>query len=144
MAQRLGPWDGNRFGTVINHNADELEDVEGSIETLRLAVVGQRQEILQLRAMVIGLVDVLRSKLALADEELDRAVGAALTALQPPRSAPRSAGAAAAGHPYRDPPVEAAPVPTTVCIRCTAQVPKAETTITELGEVCDACSRGSR
>lgn len=64
MAQKPGFLDQMLFGdteerAAINRNAAELDKVEASVGDLRRVVQNQASEILQLRAALSGLVDVL-------------------------------------------------------------------------------------
>jgi hypothetical protein len=142
MAQKLGVFSQWMFGEwadrdAINRNAEELDYVEGTLSSLHAIVQRQGQEILRMRAMIMGVVEVLHAKAPFDDAELERAVQAAWRQLTaPPAPAPPMTD------PYRGTPVAAtAPPPRLVlCTRCGQQVPASKTNITEQGEVCDACS----
>lgn len=82
--------------SAINRNAEDLSLVEADLTKLRAAVQQQGQEIVQLRALLAGLIDVLQTRISLDDAELEHAVREAMTELQPP------AKPAAGGSPYRD------------------------------------------
>ena len=111
MAHRLGffrQWLGGEWAdrTIINRNADVLESVEVSVATLQATVAQQADEILRLRAMIMGLADVLNAKLPFAEAELDSAVNAAWQELAP-KPQPRlgaSPSQATSGDPYRSMP----------------------------------------
>ncbi len=133
----LGEWADRR---VINQNAEELAYVEGGITQLGAIVQRQGQEILWLRAVLAGLVDVLDEKSPFDSADLERAVQNAWNQLTaPPAPAPP---APAMTDPYRGMPAEPTPPPErlVLCTRCGRQVPASQTNITENGEVCDACS----
>jgi len=146
MAQQLGFFSQWMFGewadrAVINRNAEDLSYVESTVGGLQAVVQRQGHEILWLRAVIMGVVDVLHTKAPFDDAELERAVQAAwvqLTAPPPPPSPPASSRT----DPYRGTPeaVTAPPVRLVVCTRCGRQVPASKTNITEHGDVCDACS----
>src|SRR4051812_25455928 len=143
MTQKIGFFDQWLFGTsadraAINHNADELSYVGATVSSLEAAVQRQAQEILQLRAMVIGLAEVLHARALFDDTELQRAVQATWVQLTaPPPPPPQSMT-----DPYRGMPAEAPAPPERliVCPQCGRRVPISKTTITEHGEICDACS----
>jgi hypothetical protein len=89
MAEKLGLLNQWLFGNwaereTINRNAEELATVGADVTALRAVVQRQAQEILQLRAMFMGLVELLHEKTSFEDAELERAVKAAWTALAPP------------------------------------------------------------
>lgn len=89
MAKRLGLLDQWLFGNwaereTINRNAETLSTVEANLGDLRSVVERQAREILQLRAMFMGLVEALHEKAAVDDGELERAVQAAWIKLSPP------------------------------------------------------------
>ncbi|MGE0870379.1 MAG: tol-pal system YbgF family protein [Kofleriaceae bacterium] len=101
MAQRLGFLSQWAFGQwadreAINRNADDLATVEADVGTLKTIVQKQAEEILQLRAMLMGLVEVIQEKVAFHDAELEGAVRSAWTELTAPPPAP-----ATSDHPYR-------------------------------------------
>lgn len=144
MAQKLGKpswWSGQIYErAVIDRNAQDLAEVEVTVGALQAVVQRQEQEILRLRAMLIGLVEVLHTRTPFYDGELDRAAEAAWTLLTGP-AAPLPSPAASTD-PYRGLPAEpAAPAARVVlCLQCGRKVPASQTTITENGEVCDACA----
>jgi hypothetical protein len=95
MARKLGIMNQWLFGewadrAAINRNADELVLVEANLDELKKVVKRQSQEILQLRAMIMGVVEVLHTKAPFEDAELEAAVQAAWTSLTtpPPKAAP--------------------------------------------------------
>ncbi len=101
MAQKLGFLNQWMFGqwagrAAINHNADELTSVVADVSSLRIVVEQQSQEILKLRAMLMGALEVLQRKAPFDDAELESAVQTAWTDLTAP-----SGGTAATDHPYR-------------------------------------------
>lgn len=107
MAQKLGILNQLLFGDwaerdAINRNADSLSTVEANVAELRTMVQRQQQEILRLRAMFLGVVEVLQEKVQLDEAELERAVQAALIELAPPPPSPP----VAPSDPYRNTPVE--------------------------------------
>lgn len=147
MAQKVRWLDGWLLGgewadrRVINQNADELTYVEGGMTQLGAIVQRQGQEILWLRAVVAGLVEVLHARSPFDSAELEGAVQSAwkeLTAPPPPPSPP----APTMTDPYRGMPVAptASPERLVLCPQCGRHVPASKTNITEHGEVCDACS----
>lgn len=94
MAEKLGLLNQWLFGqwadrATINRNAEELSAVGADLDALRAVVQRQAQEIVQLRAMFLGMVEVLREKVQLDEAELERAVKAALAALSPPPPEPK-------------------------------------------------------
>jgi hypothetical protein len=132
----LGAW---AERTAINRNADDLSYVEASMDSLQATVQRQGQEILWLRAVLAGLVEVLHEKSPFDSAELERAVQDAWKQLTVP---PAPSPAPAMTDPYRDTPAEPIPPPErlVLCTQCGRQVPASKTNITENGEVCDACS----
>jgi hypothetical protein len=133
----LGAWADR---TVINQNADELAYVEVGVTSLQATVQRQGQEILWLRAVLSGLVEVLHARSSIDDAELEHAVQAAWNQLTAPPPAPSPAPAMT--DPYRGTPAEPTALPErlVLCTRCGRRVPAAKTNITESGEVCDTCS----
>jgi hypothetical protein len=104
MADKLGIFDQMLFGkwadrAAINRNAEELSNVEAGMDEMRKLVQRQGQEILRLRAMLMGVVEVLHAKAPFDDAELEHAVEAAWTKLSPPPPAPPTSPTA--GDPYR-------------------------------------------
>lgn len=145
MAQKVGSLDSWLVGawadrTVINQNADDLANVEASVGSLQATVKRQGQEILWLRAVLSGLVEVLHEKSPFDSAELERAVQAAWNQLTTPSPAPSPA--ASMTDPYRGTPAEPTALPDrlVLCTQCGRHVPASKTNITETGEVCDACS----
>jgi hypothetical protein len=146
MAQKVGWLDGWLLGgewadrRVINQNADELTHVGGGMTQLGAIVQRQGQEILWLRAVLAGLVEVLHASSPFDSAELERAVQAAWKELTAPPSPP-SPPAPAMTDPYRGTPAEPTPPPErlVLCTKCGRQVPASRTNITENGEVCDSC-----
>lgn len=106
MAEKLGLFNQWLFGdwaerAAINRNAEDLSVVEADLTKLRAVVQRQAQEILQLRAMMMGLSEVLHEKAALDPKELERAVNAAWSTLTaPPPEPPKMTD------PYRGTPAE--------------------------------------
>jgi hypothetical protein len=89
MAQRLGLLEQWLFGdradrNAINRNADDLSLVEADLSELRSVVQRQGEELLRLRAMLTGLVELLHQKAPFGDEELEHAVRAAWIDLTTP------------------------------------------------------------
>lgn len=108
MAEKLGILNQMLFGhwaerSAINRNADELSAVESNLGELRTLVQRQAQEILQLRAMFMGVVEVLHSKAPFDDAELESAVDAAWTKLSAPPPKPQPST-----DPYRNSPTDPA------------------------------------
>jgi TolA-binding protein len=107
MAARLGIFSQMMWGEwadrdAINKNADALESVEAGVSSLQKSVARQAQEILRLRAMIEGLVELLQNKVPFDDAELELAVSDAWARLSPPPPAPRKAQEPASTDPYRD------------------------------------------
>src|SRR3569623_922088 len=107
MAEKLGILNQMLFGkwadrSAINRNADSLASVEGDLGELRKLVQRQAHEILQLRAMFMGVVEVLHAKTPFDDADLELAVDAAWQKLNPP--APEAVQGAT--DPYRGTPVD--------------------------------------
>jgi cell division septum initiation protein DivIVA len=98
MAEKLGFWfrDSDALqADAINANAEALESVELSVSRLQEIVERQQKEIVQLRAMIMGLADVLDSKVPFDDAELECAVRTAMERLVPPPPKPEDAAATA-------------------------------------------------
>jgi hypothetical protein len=138
MAQQLGifdQWFGGEWADrqAINRNAYELDYVQGDVTSLQQVVRKQQNEILWLRAMFMGVVEVLHAKAPFDDAELAAAVDRAWSKLNRPPAPPM----AATGAPH---PGQAA-VAMHTCSKCGRQVPASSTTITLTGEVCDSCLR---
>lgn len=107
MAEKLGFWNQWLFGDLaergaINRNAEDLSVVEADVSKLRTVVQRQAQEILQLRAMMLGLIETLQEKVALDEKDLERAVNRAWESLQPAPPQPKPAQT----DPYRGTPGE--------------------------------------
>jgi TolA-binding protein len=107
MAEKLGILDQMLFGkwadrAAINRHADDLSNVEANLTELRKFMDLQAQEILRLRAMLMGVVEVLHTKAPFDDAELELAIQAAWTKLTAPPPPPQQAT-----DPYRNVPVEA-------------------------------------
>ena len=88
MAQKLGffsQWLGGSWveRNTINANADALESVEAEVWRLQAVVDRQANEIVQLRATLIGLAEVLQARVGFDDSDLRRAVNEALDELMP-------------------------------------------------------------
>jgi hypothetical protein len=145
MAQQLGifnQWFGGEWAdrAAINRNAYELDYVENDVASMQQQLRKQASEILWLRAMFMGVVEVLHAKAPFDDAELAAAVQHAWARLNTPPPPPASAVATAiTGDPYRGTPTAAAAMHT--CTKCGRQVPASSTTITLSGEVCDSCLR---
>jgi hypothetical protein len=133
----LGAWADR---TAINRNAEDLADVEVSVSSLKAAVLRQGQEILWLRAVLAGLIEVLQKTSSLDNAELERSVQTVWNQLTAPP--PLSPPAPTTTDPYRGTPAEPTAPPERLvrCPQCGRQVPASRTNITEHGEVCDACS----
>jgi hypothetical protein len=108
MAEKLGffsQWLGGNWAerNTINANADALESVEAKVRDLQATTDRQAKEIVQLRATLIGLAEVVQAKVQFDDSDLERAVNSALEKLSPQPKAP-------ATDPYRGlPPAEPTP-----------------------------------
>ncbi len=94
MAQKLGffsQWLGGDWAerNTINANADALESVESKMTDLQATADRQAKEIIQLRATIMGLAEVLQAKVQFDDLELEREVNAALEKLAPQPKAPK-------------------------------------------------------
>jgi hypothetical protein len=110
---------------AINQNANELAALEGNTQMLQDLVRRQAQDILRMRAMFAGLVQVLEAKNLVAESELQAAIQATWEQLDP---AAHAAAHAPAG------------MALATCIRCTQQVAASATVLTGDGPVCDACA----
>lgn len=107
MAEKLGLLNQWLFGdwaerATINRNAEALSSVEANLGDLRKVMERHAKEILQLRAMLMGVVEVLHEKAVVDDAELERAVQAAWAKLSPPPPEPKPAST----DPYRGTPGE--------------------------------------
>ncbi len=142
MAQKLGFFSQWMFGewadrAAINNNADDLMNVEISVGSLQSTVARQGAEILRLRAMIMGVVEVLHQTAPFDDSELEKAVQQAWAQLTMPPPTPQ----AQATDPFRGiPAVPTAPIRYETCTKCGQQVPAQRTNITASGVVCDRCS----
>lgn len=145
MAQRLGFFDQWIRGEwadreAINQNAGHLEVVEENLMGLQGQVRTQGQEILRLRAMFMGLVEVLHDQAPFDDAAFERAVQSAWKTLTAPPLPPPSSQGSTSSDPYRGIPHAPVPVRMTTCIACKREVPATQTNVTANGDVCDACS----
>ena len=105
MAKKLGILNQYLFGewadrAAINRNAEDLSVVEAGVTELRKLVQQQAQDILRLRAMFMGVVEVLHTKTPFDDAELEGAVQAAWMSLTEPPPQQQ------ATDPYRNTPME--------------------------------------
>ena len=97
MAKKLGILNQYLFGewadrAAINRNAEDLSIVEADVTELRKLVQQQAHDILRLRAMFMGVVEVLHTKAPFDDAELEAAVQAAWMSLtEPPPKQPAPA-----------------------------------------------------
>jgi len=94
MAEKLGFLDQMLWGkwadrAAINRNAEDLSNVEADVTALRTLVQRQAAEITQLRAMFMGMVEVLHQRGHLDEGELESAVKAAFLKLSPPPPEPK-------------------------------------------------------
>jgi hypothetical protein len=85
---------------AIDHNAEELTAVEGNLAELQRTVARQAQDILRLRAMLAGLVEVLHDQVKLDPGAVELATNAALERLSPPKKKQRRSPLS--GDPYRE------------------------------------------
>lgn len=111
MAEKLGILNQLLFGdwserATINHNAEELTNVAATVIELQQVVQRQSDEIDRLRAMFMGVVDVLQDKAGIDPKHLEEAVQAAWSILRPPPPPPMVLGPAL-GDPYRGTPSDA-------------------------------------
>lgn len=107
MAEKLGffsQWLGGNWAerNTINANADALESVEAEVRKLQATADRQAKEIIQLRATLIGLAEVLQAKVQFDDADLQRAVNTALENLAPQPKPPKPG----ATDPYRGLPAD--------------------------------------
>lgn len=110
MAEKLGLLNQWIFGdfaerATINRNAEHLSNVEAGVADLRALVQRQAQDMLRLRAMFMGLVEVLQAKGALAEADLEAAMQTAWEKLVPPPPTKPAPGS----DPYRSMPVDPSP-----------------------------------
>jgi hypothetical protein len=109
MAEKLGILNQMLFGqwaerSTINRNAEHLSSVDANVAELRKLVGVQAEEIARLRAMMMGLVEVLQTKATINGAELEDAVDAAWTKISaPPTTSPT------ATDPYRNLPGDPSP-----------------------------------
>ncbi|HEX4451264.1 MAG TPA: hypothetical protein VH143_10365 [Kofleriaceae bacterium] len=134
MTQRVSRWDAffdNQYADqrAINQNAEELDAVQTDVEKLSKLVRRQADDLLLMRAFVIGIVEVLHVKAPFDQAELDAAVSAAYARLTAPPPAPTLNVPKSRMRDER-------PV---TCAKCGKSVPAYRTNITADGEVCDAC-----
>lgn len=113
MAQKIGrfDWRGEWADRdAINRNAETLETVEADVGKLEQRIAKQARDILQLRAIVEGLVDMLQATIGLDEHALDDAVAAALERLapRPPQPKPPPQPPQPPTDPYRNLPPELA------------------------------------
>jgi hypothetical protein len=106
MAQKLGflnqwLWGDWAERAAINRNAEDLSAVEADVGELRKLVQRQAEEILRLRAMFMGLAELLEEKGQVDDADLGRAVESAWNRLNP-----RPAEPVPSTDPYRGMPTE--------------------------------------
>ena len=78
MAEKLGIFGQMLWGhwaerSVINRNATSLETVEGQVAALRDTIEKQNDEIVRLRAMIVGLAEVVTGVAPYDGAELERA-----------------------------------------------------------------------
>lgn len=138
----FGAWADRR---AINETSNELYAVEGNVQQLNQIVAQQRKELLQLRALVLGLVEVMHRKAPFDEAELQKEVEVAYDRLlrpPPPPPMPPANPYAAGGDPYRGTPAqERPPEPMVTCSVCQQAVAQSRTNITGNGLVCDRCLR---
>ena len=89
MAEKLGffaQWLGGDYAerNAINANADTLSGVELRMSDLEQTVDRQTREILELRATIMGLAELLQAKVKFDDSELEVEVRSAWNKLLPP------------------------------------------------------------
>lgn len=107
MAEKLGLFSQLVFGdwserATINRNAEELSAVGANVDELRRVARRQADEILKLRAMFMGIVDVLEQKAGVQRTDLEDAVDAAWAKLNPaPPPDVQTPQAGTTGDPYR-------------------------------------------
>lgn len=129
MAEKLGLFSQLLFGdwserATINRNADELSAVGAGVDELRRVARRQSDEIMKLRAMFMGIVDVLEQKAGVQHAELEEAVERAWAKLNPPAApAAQPRQPEITGDPYRGTPGEpsAAEVDAAKALLATAQ-----------------------
>ncbi len=108
-------------------------------DSLQAQLARQTEHVIQLRALVGALAELLVERQVLYGDELQRRVDAKRAELLPsPEPAPLAHGVG--GGPYRGgPAAPGEPEPMETCLRCSARVPASDTHITESGVVCDRC-----
>ncbi len=109
---------------VINEAYGEAEAASYGVEQLQGQVKRLTAEVLQLRAMFMGVVEVLHAKAPFDDAELERATEGAIAHLK----AQHAPGPLASG------------APTVACDRCKTVVAVWATTVTLDGVLCDRCA----
>ncbi|HEY1546737.1 MAG TPA: hypothetical protein VGG28_02900 [Kofleriaceae bacterium] len=117
---------------AIDQNANELDQMEGDVAALGKLVRKQADDLVVLRAFVIGLVEVLHTKTSLDQAELDAAVSDAYARLTAPPPPPDPNVSKPKPRARDERPI--------TCAKCGKSVPAYRTTITGDGEVCDACA----
>jgi hypothetical protein len=145
----FGQWFGGEYidRAAINANADELAQVESSIDGLSAAVQRQAAEIGKLRALSVALSQLLVDKGVVTEDELqDLAQRLASPPPPAPLPPPPPPSPALASPPLDEvddvndgPPRMGAAEGTTTCDRCGRQVPMSCTNIVEIGTICDDC-----
>jgi hypothetical protein len=122
--------DGGQYSSAdaINRNADELSSVEGQVATMH-------QDILRLRSMYMGLVELVREKVPFDQPELDAHIQkawATISGHEPGAAKPmaQASAQAAAGRPTER---------MHTCRRCGNQVPASRINVLLDGELCDVC-----
>lgn len=106
MAKRLGlfqMWLGGDYAerATINANAEALDGVEQVIREQQMQIDKQAKEIMELRATVMALAEVLQRKVPYDDGELEQEVKVAYAELMPPPPAEAPHTDRRAGDPYR-------------------------------------------
>ncbi|MEO6773005.1 MAG: hypothetical protein ABI467_08265 [Kofleriaceae bacterium] len=109
MAERVGLFGQLLLGPLmerraINRNAETLDSVEAKLGDLRETIKRQGDEIVHLRAMIVGLAEVIHRSVPFEQGDLEHAVTAALDALSPRSTV-------ASGDPYRHGPTSDEPSP---------------------------------
>jgi len=89
MAEKVGLFGQMLWGqwaerSAINRNAASLETVEGRVADLRDTIEKQNDEIVRLRAMIVGLAEVVKGVAPFDSADLERAVKDAYLQLVPP------------------------------------------------------------
>jgi hypothetical protein len=111
------------------------------MQALQGQVRAQAQEILKLRAMFMGVVELLHAKTPFDDAELQASVMKAYTTLTQPKQPTFDLNTAAVAGPGGSAaPTAQAPQQLVQCMKCQRQVPASRTIITANGTVCDACA----